>query len=233
MYVGVRGPDSRRLLAAWSFDDADIVGDTVLSLAPDSVEGSEPAEQRIAGVNVGCVNGEPMWGDLQTYVEEMSRFVVLLCKSGYRVRFLPTRESDLPTTEAVIRGVDRPECEVVRVFDSYPDYVRAVRECEVFVGQKLHSTAIACMQRVPSLMIEYQPKCRDFMASLGLEKYTVRTDAFTAEVGKAMVDDLLWHRTDIVAQLDDRIRGFRRNQSMAAATLLRHFASLPSSHKCS
>ena len=228
VYVGVRGPESRRQLAAWGFDDADIGGDPALSLGPVSVPGGRPENRGVVGINVTGVRGDPMWGDPKAYLEEMSRFVSLLCESGHRVRLVPTAKSDLSSTYAVVGGSRHSECEVIRAFGNHAEYGRAVSECDVFVGQRLHSTVIACIQGVPSLMIEYRPKCRDFMASLGLEKYTVRTDEFTAEIGMTMVDDLTRHRTEVVAQLDHSVTNFRRRQSAAASTLIRHFASWPS-----
>ena len=37
------------------------------------------------------------------------------------------------------------------------------------------------MPYVPSLMLEYRPKCRDYMMSIGQEDKTIRTDQFKAE----------------------------------------------------
>ncbi len=221
VYVGVRGPESAHELAAWGIADADVVGDAVLSLAAAAPAG-ERACEGLVGVNVGCTPGDPMWGEPDAFLAEMTRFVARLCAAGRRVRLLPIRASDVPSAECVQAGVGSPRCEVVQAFDDYAAYAAQVRVCEAFVGQKLHATVLACLQRVPALMIEYRPKCRDFMASLGLDDLTVRSDAFTAELGAALLDDLLGRRDLVVARLDERIAGYRRRQVAAAAVLARH-----------
>ncbi len=222
VYVGVRGPESARELAAWGIADADVVGDAVLSLATAPAPVVGQARERLVGVNVGCTPGDPMWGDPDTFLAEMTRFVARLCDAGRRVRLLPIREGDVASAELVRAGVGSARCEIVRAFDGYASYAAQARDCEVFVGQKLHATVIACLQRVPALMIEYRPKCRDFMASLGLEDLTVRTDAFTAEVGVTMLDDLLGRRDLVAARLDEHIARYRRRQVAAATVLTRH-----------
>jgi polysaccharide pyruvyl transferase WcaK-like protein len=45
---------------------------------------------------------------------------------------------------------------------------------------KLHSVVFASSVYVPALMLEYDPKCRDFQALLGREEHTVRVDRLDA-----------------------------------------------------
>lgn len=113
-------------------------------------------------------------------------------------------------------------------FDTYEDYAAATRECEVFVGQKLHSTVIACMNGIPSVMIEYRPKCRDFMASLGLERHVIRTDEFTAQSGAGAVRQLLAEREAVEQALTSHIAEFVKTQADAVRTLLDDSGSLRS-----
>ena len=46
---------------------------------------------------------------------------------------------------------------------------------------KLHSVVLASAVHVPSLMLEYQPKCADFQASIGRSDRTFRTDRLNAD----------------------------------------------------
>ena len=232
IYVGVRGPESQRQLAAWGLDCADVVGDTALSLAVTNARAEPLSTRGIVGVNVRAVDEEPMWGEKQTYLDTVRQFIAALCGSGRQVRLFPTGKRDAETACVLAKGGPGAACNVVSAYDGYAEYARAVSECDVFVGQRLHATIIACMQGVPSLMLEYRPKCRDFMASVGLQQYTVRTDAFTAQIGEAMVNELARRRTEISAQLDCRIGRLRHRQSVAADGLLRHLARIsPSSGK--
>jgi polysaccharide pyruvyl transferase WcaK-like protein len=61
---------------------------------------------------------------------------------------------------------------------------------QVFVGIKLHAVALAMCSNVPSLMIEYRPKCREFATTMGVQDFCVRSDALDVAQMLALVDDL-------------------------------------------
>ena len=44
------------------------------------------------------------------------------------------------------------------------------------VNLKLHAGFLAAAANVPLVSLEYQPKCRDFAASIGWEEFVIRTD---------------------------------------------------------
>ncbi len=218
-YVGVRGPHSQRILADAGVQTATIVGDTALTLASDSMEADRGVKPGVVGVNVGYVRWDPMWGVPDRFLDEVVKLIQVLCDSGRHVRLLPVWTLDVPSNQEIVRRVDRDRCTLTCAFDNYTDYSNAVSECEVFMGQRLHSTVIACMNRIPSLMVEYRPKCRDFMASLGLEKYVLRTDTFAANSAKTLLDDLFAQAAAVAATMDQRIRRFKTVQAAAATRL--------------
>jgi len=47
----------------------------------------------------------------------------------------------------------------------------------LMVCLKLHAGILAAAANVPFVGLEYQPKCRDFAASIGWEDFVIRTDA--------------------------------------------------------
>ena len=189
-YVGVRGPRSLETLTASGVTDVQVVGDGALSLSSDDASRHPCWRPGLVGLSVGHVEANPMWGDPSRYMDEVVEFVRRLCDAGREVHLLPVWSLDVPSNEAVLRRVDRDRCILVDAMDTYAEYSAAVRRCEVFVGQKLHATVIACMNHIPSVMIEYRPKCRDFMASMDLEHYVIRTDEFRAQSAAAMIEEL-------------------------------------------
>src|SRR5882757_5280736 len=44
---------------------------------------------------------------------------------------------------------------------------------------KLHAAVLASAANVPCVVLEYQPKCLDFAASIGWERFTIRTSQLT------------------------------------------------------
>ena len=97
--------------------------------------------------------------------------------------------------------------------------LHAIAECRVFVGVKLHAVVFASALGVPSLSIEYQPKCRDFQQSIGREDFTVRTDQLKIADALEMIHDLdarrEEHSLSIIASVAER-----RSSLARAATRL-------------
>jgi polysaccharide pyruvyl transferase WcaK-like protein len=61
---------------------------------------------------------------------------------------------------------------------------------QFFVGIKLHAVALAMCTNVPSLMIEYRPKCREFATTLGVERFCVRSDSLDVAQMLALISVL-------------------------------------------
>jgi len=58
-------------------------------------------------------------------------------------------------------------------------FMDLVSECDLMIALKLHAGVLAMCRSVPVVSLEYQPKCRDFMESMGLEDYNLRADYAT------------------------------------------------------
>src|SRR5205823_8749709 len=59
-----------------------------------------------------------------------------------------------------------------------------------FVGVKLHSVIAACCVQTPAIMVGYQPKCTDFMRTMDLEHYLIRTDALELDGLMALIAEV-------------------------------------------
>jgi polysaccharide pyruvyl transferase WcaK-like protein len=67
------------------------------------------------------------------------------------------------------------------IYVDHAKYLDLASECSVFVGMKLHAVVLATCAAVPSIMLEYRPKCRDYMESIQQEHLCERVDRFTAD----------------------------------------------------
>lgn len=171
--ITVRGPRSRELLASVGID-AEIVGDPALLHAP-----SEPVEpkDRLLGLNLGF--GDDLWGhDHERVLDESAGLVREIVRDGWQARLLVVNLKDLPfATECVERaGVDAE----IRIATTVPDYMAGVADCTVLVAERLHALVLGAAAAVPLVGIEYQPKCADFLASVGSAERSLRTDVVTA-----------------------------------------------------
>jgi exopolysaccharide biosynthesis predicted pyruvyltransferase EpsI len=205
-FVGVRGPYSKKVLDNAGIENVVVTGDTALAMTEDSVPSVK--SQSIVGINYGEIK-QPYEAQ---YRDEMIKVIQTLIAQGHKVLLLPIWEGDVESNRKLNQLIAHPACQVIEVFDSYKKYADALRKCDFFIGQKLHSTVIALMNRIPSIMLEYKPKCRDFMASLGLEKYTIRTSDFTLETYQELHDELEQRYPSIKAQIEIKLLDFKNIQ---------------------
>ena len=212
-YIGVRGPISAALLGNAGVENVEIVGDPVIALAE-----SEPARTLASGslgINIGHSSGQ-LWGENETRLcEEYVKLATTAKRKGYRVEWFVVWPEDLPITRlaAVQSGTDE------FIHENYDDpaaYLKTVGKMSFFVGMKLHATLLATCAYVPSVMVEYQPKCRDYMASIAQEDATVRTDEFRAELIWEMLSAWENQRDEMTKTLWRQISDLKLRQSAAA-----------------
>lgn len=216
-FVGVRGPYSLAALEKAGFAKAVITGDTALSLAPDTF--TPRTKHKVIGFNYGLVKENQIWGDPNSYSEQVAQTIKQLLDQGFEVRLLPVWDKDIASNKALLERVSDPRCTMVECFDTLGHYVAELEKCDLFIGQKLHATIMACMQRVPSVMVEYQPKCRDFMASVDMEQYIIKTSDFTPDAVQKLVGELIAKTPQLQKKLDTRIMGYKKIQSDIARRL--------------
>jgi len=216
-YVGVRGPLSRKILEDWGIPGAEVIGDPVMSLARGEMPVGRVADDKLIGFNVGQSRGN-VWGSEDHIREQFVKLAQIAGKAGFRVRWFVVWPEDLPVTQRVVRDAGLP-VDICEFYDDYNGYMDAVSSVNAFVGMKLHATALATCAFVPSVMLEYNPKCRDYMESIGQGPNSLRTDEFTAEKVWEMVKNLFANRSAVSRRLFEEIAKFRKLQSLRASEI--------------
>ena len=214
--LGVRGPRSQRLLAELGVS-ADVVGDPALLLGDGDGGRGEPG---VFGLNAGIA--WRMWGrDPDGLVDQLVAVAQEMRERGWRVRLISIWARDAPFVDEIARRVGTPT-EVVHA-RSVAEALEAIGSCWLFTGLKLHSVVLACAMGVPALSLAYQPKCIDFMASLGLESWAIRTDEMTVaglvEQLQALDDQRREHADELAHVVATRRAQLRAHlDAIAAAT---------------
>ncbi|MGZ6976767.1 MAG: polysaccharide pyruvyl transferase family protein [Acidimicrobiia bacterium] len=203
--VTVRGPRSKELLAQVGVD-ADVVGDPALLLEPELP--TDP-EERTLGVALGF--GDDLWGHSQeAVVDAVSAAVRALAGSGWRIRFFVVNAEDREHAIKCARqaGLDPLRTAFLPAADP-AEYLAQVARCTVMVGERLHAVVLAAGARVPAVMLEYQPKCGDFMESIERTAWSVRTDAVTGGGLLARIEALAEDRVIHAAQIEAAVGHLR------------------------
>jgi polysaccharide pyruvyl transferase WcaK-like protein len=187
--ICVRGPLSQQILNSIDIK-SEVTGDPALLLG-DPAPSTEFSERSL-GINLGI--SRRIWGgDPERLLDEVAAFVSTMTSQGWSVTFFPMWREDISYIEEAMRR-SRGDVRFFANFDDIDSLLAGIRNCHVFVGLKLHSVVFATATYVPAVMLEYQPKCRDFQESIGRAAFTLRTDQVSRNALLELTEDLAERR---------------------------------------
>ena len=213
-YVSVRGPQSARILESYGLPKPRVIGDPALSICSPGPPRRRPGSSRTVAINVG--RHGPMYGSQETVNEVVARVARHLLDEGWQVEFLPMHPIDLRIGLDLVRRFDLRGVSVWREFRNIPKTLDRIRTYDLLVGQRLHAVVLACGCGVPSISLEYRPKCGDFMESIGMQRFSVRTDALEVDGVLALIRDIERDYAGHSARLISACDRYRLLQAQAA-----------------
>ena len=186
-YIGVRGPDSVESLRYIDIK-AEMLGDAACLVAKEP--GFWQPRKKLLGLNVGMTPGRPEM-PMDQYVKIMSEVIKSRINEGWKVEILLVLPDDEAIAQQVVQAVGSPDLSVHSFYLDGEQYLQHVRKMQAFIGIKLHSVVLAMCAGVPSIMIEYAPKCRDFMKSMDVERFTTYLGSISPDSIQVLFDSLL------------------------------------------
>jgi polysaccharide pyruvyl transferase WcaK-like protein len=217
-YIGVRGPMSAEALNDVGLHNVEVIGDPVLVFAQKDTCGDEALSTPTLGLNI-CQTKGNMWGSEDLVCEEFVKLAAIAKRADWQVKWFVLWPPDLTLTRKVAVASRTAE-HIYKIYEHYHEYLDTVKTVSVFVGMRLHSVALATCAYVPSIMLEYRPKCRDYMMSIGQEDVTIRTDHFEGENVWEMIQTLSSQRQRISELLYHAIKPLRQKQFRRAEELM-------------
>lgn len=182
-------------------------------------------ESARAGRRIVGINPMPLYTDYwhetnlskyEIYVRKLAKFADRLVEGGCEVHFIPTQLRVDPSVIADVRKhmatSNRPECEeliVEPIVQSLDHLLSALGAVDIMVATRYHGILLSLALQKPVLAIAYHDKSRDVMEWLGLAKYSVDGDSFTAD---ALTDVMRLLESDgsaIATSLRQQLPGFR------------------------
>jgi hypothetical protein len=201
--MGVRGPISRTLLEEAGAQNVIICGDpAVWYHVPLGKMGKRNKfkQRRCVGINWGRPAGG-MWGQMAQVEEVLADVARELQQSGLEIQLLPVCPQDVEGCCRIAELAGLGKESVQPVFASVSSFLRAAAHIELLIAMKLHAAVLAAVTSLPFLLLEYQPKCRDFTSSIGWQRFTIRTDA----VGKHQLMNVISNMLDQRAVLEEEL----------------------------
>ncbi len=210
-YLGVRGPDSVKTLNEWGLE-AEMIGDPACQFTPDKSLWKKDS-MRI-GINVGKSDK-----DFPHLYEAIAELIRHQEKSGFKVEFFVVWPDDLGATyhTAELAGIKNPI--VHKLYYDPAGYVRIAGNLRCFIGLKLHSTILALCAGIPSIMLNYNPKCLDFMKSIGMEKYSIPVSEITDSVFNERLNEIIDNGNEISDRVFYEMKKFKKMQIDQARNL--------------
>jgi hypothetical protein len=211
-YVSVRGPKSAKILEANGFSKAKVIGDPALSICRPKPQ-NYPRKGVIA-INLGSHGF--IWGKQEQINQIIAKLAHHLLENGWEVEFIPMHPIDLDVGLKIIDNFNLPKVSVWRDFRDIDKTINQIQSYDILVGQRLHSAVIACGCGVPSIMLEYQPKCGEFMESIGMQQFSIRTDILDLDKVLELIHDIDVNYVDYCKQLLSIGNHYRLLQRQAA-----------------
>lgn len=186
--------------------NAVVTGDTALYFGEDYAYWS-PLPMHI-GVNIGHSFGH-VYGSEESISDSYSEFIRLLIIDGWNVEFFCVVPDDEKITfdTAKKAGIERPI--VHKIYTDSKKYKELVRKMSAFIGMKLHAVVLANCAGVPAIMIEYRPKCYEYMRSIDMEDFVIRSDNICPVDVMQKIDYLNLNRLDISNSITRRVREYK------------------------
>ncbi len=201
--ISVRGPLSLALMQEQGFENTKLVGDLALYLGKAVLP--IKAEQPVLGINVGVMVKEDQGKDV---LEKLLSIITHYRQKGWKIRLYCIWPKDLPCCEELAQKAGMDVGSIESHYIDGMQFIRSVQSCRVFIGMKLHAVVLACCGRVPAVMMEYRPKCRDFMLSMGLERFNRKLADLEIDWLIEAIDELDTNRDRYTEQIDSSISGY-------------------------
>jgi polysaccharide pyruvyl transferase WcaK-like protein len=208
-YIGVRGPDSVQALASIGLDKVDLLGDPACLFAQNG--GYWSPRGKSLGVNVGI--SYPFGNEREKFLlKQLKLFIKNRIIDNWSIDLFVVCSRDLVVAKEIASEFGTSKIRINPIFDQAYPYLEKVRSVDLFVGMKLHSVILALCAGVPSIMIEYSPKCRDFMKSIDIENFSIKITDCYCENLEELMNDLLAGRDNLSVKITDQMNAYRNKQ---------------------
>lgn len=208
--IGVRGPHSKRLLEEAGLRNVTVTGDPALSLRRPAGALPPPGRRAVA-INVGRANGL-MWGSEERTLAAMADAAARLAAARFSVRVFPVWADDEDACRSVARAARLPDDAVDPLILDPDAFLEYLGGFDVVLSIKLHAAVLSAAAGVPFVAVEYQPKVRDFVDSVGWGRFAFRSDTVVSTqlecAVRALHDDLAAARAALEARVAELAQEF-------------------------
>jgi polysaccharide pyruvyl transferase WcaK-like protein len=124
-----------------------------------------------------CFNVNVLFGRNERKVRRAFReFIEYLLEKRYNVVVFPVLPEEITVQWEIIKGIRSERLVRLNNIMSLQQVLRLMRDCDILVGQKLHTSVLATCVGTPFVSVAYRPKCIEYAESVDCLDCVVRTD---------------------------------------------------------
>ncbi|MBN2016779.1 MAG: polysaccharide pyruvyl transferase family protein [Candidatus Cloacimonetes bacterium] len=214
-YVSVRGPLSKEILNDAGLDKVELIGDIALTLAGENM--MKKQKRKSVAINIGACSGR-LWGTEELLLQKMTELIYKLIEKDWNITLFSVWDKDVDLINILIEKVGKP-IPKFEGFRSIAKTLKFLEKCDVVIGMKLHSVILAHCAYTPAIMLEYRPKCLDYMLSMNLDKYNVKTDQIEPNHVMSLLNEIYQTSEQYQFFLSGKIKYYKNLQKQAAINL--------------
>lgn len=218
---GLRGFLSKVMLLhnEISIDGVEVIGDPALLFKPipvDDFQGKFKVGMVVRNLNpyvepqyVSNERIQQIFSKIGDYLVE--NFAAKIYFFSFTENF---NESDLEGARKTVEMMrHRNHTEIMKRIDDHVVLCSMLGKMDFLVSQRLHPSLLGWVQGIPCIAFEYQfNKTIDFMNSIGMDEFVVRTNEFVLETYEKKLDALLKEKQVILNQSQKAIDYWRSKQ---------------------
>jgi hypothetical protein len=218
--IHVRGPRSKRTLTQLGIKDVEVSGDPALLHALKTLPPCPG--QSVLGVSFFLPRHH--YGRSTEFLFEAIRDACSWAlKQGWMLRLFPVSSEDLADSIRLSTELKLPPGIVHPFYANAAGFIQEAAACRLFLGVRLHSVILAHCAYVPAVMIGYEAKCFDYMSSIGMEEWTLRSDQCESRSLILLLQAAEARQNEMRAALFARVASLNCNlRAVAKNILLRH-----------
>jgi polysaccharide pyruvyl transferase WcaK-like protein len=220
-FIGVRGVLSQSLLKSkeWNVSsEVNVLHDPALFYANKELK--LKAKSKKIGINICDIIGR-IYGHNAVGVENFAnQLISKLIKGGWEIYLYPTVNSDINYMKRIINKDLLKEVKIYKDFSNLKASLSFFDTIDLFVGERLHSIIFSSITYTPFHAIEYESKTSDYLLTLGLHGYSIRTDELNPEKCIERINYLYDNIHDEQKKLFDACQKARQSQLECSQKLI-------------
>jgi polysaccharide pyruvyl transferase WcaK-like protein len=220
-YIGVRGPDSESRLRSVGITNHEIIGDPALSICPPMRDRTLPQQLTVA-FNLGNIG--PAWGSRERIDEAYGHLCSAMIRDGHTVDFFGLHKSDAERARTVVDAYKLRSNEIWFEYYNTQKTLDRLDKYDIVVAQKLHGVVLATGLGIPCVSVAYEPKCVDYMRSIGMEDCVIQADQVSADRLRDKIDEIRDRYNELRETMRARIEHWQGRQQDASRKVLDAFS---------